>query len=99
MALPGKFATVVSMSENRANCRNCGEALLGPYCSHCGQNEGRGDFSFGLFYFAAFEYQSYSSHFDGLTEDLVRECTPDRTDATSTSDRYLRFWAGAGYAM
>ena len=47
MALPGKFATVVRMSENRANCRNCGEALLGPYCSHCGQNEGRGDFSFG----------------------------------------------------
>jgi hypothetical protein len=47
LALPGKFATVVRMSENRANCRNCGEALLGPYCSHCGQNEGRGDFSFG----------------------------------------------------
>ena len=51
------------------------------------------------FYFAAFEYQSYSSYFDGLTEDLVRECTPDRSDATSTSERYLRFWAGAGYAM
>jgi len=47
LALPGKFATVVPMSENRANCRNCGEVLLGPYCSHCGQNEGRGDFSFG----------------------------------------------------
>jgi hypothetical protein len=35
------------MSEKRANCRNCGEALIGPYCSHCGQHEGRGDFSFG----------------------------------------------------
>ena len=35
------------MSENRANCRNCGEALVGLYCSHCGQREGRGDLSFG----------------------------------------------------
>jgi len=35
------------MSEKRTNCRNCGEALIGPYCSHCGQHEGRGDFSFG----------------------------------------------------
>ncbi len=34
------------MSENQANCRNCGEALIGPYCSHCGQREDRGDLSF-----------------------------------------------------
>lgn len=46
LALHGKFVTVVPMSETRANCRNCGEALIGPYCSHCGQHEGRGDFSF-----------------------------------------------------
>tara|TARA_R110001592_G_scaffold337300_1_gene623455 strand:+ start:46073 stop:46921 length:849 start_codon:yes stop_codon:yes gene_type:complete len=35
------------MNENRRNCRNCGEALGGQYCSHCGQREGRGDLSFG----------------------------------------------------
>tara|TARA_R110001599_G_scaffold353817_1_gene598915 strand:+ start:41986 stop:42834 length:849 start_codon:yes stop_codon:yes gene_type:complete len=35
------------MNENRTNCRNCGEALGGQYCSHCGQREGRGDLSFG----------------------------------------------------
>jgi hypothetical protein len=35
------------MSENRANCRNCGEALIGLYCSHCGQREGSGDLTFG----------------------------------------------------
>ena len=60
----------------------------------------RGDFSFGLFYFAMFEYQAYSADFKGLaSEDMVRDCFPDRTDATSGSDGYLRFWAGAGYAM
>ena len=47
MALPGKFATVLPMNENRNYCRNCGEALAGQYCSHCGQREGRGDLSFG----------------------------------------------------
>lgn len=45
MALPGKFANVLPMRENQANCRNCGEALIGPYCSHCGQREDRGDLS------------------------------------------------------
>lgn len=47
MALPVKFATVQPMNEKCTNCRNCGEALAGQYCSHCGQREGRGDLSFG----------------------------------------------------
>ncbi len=47
MALSRIFATVLPMNENRTNCRNCGEALGGQYCSHCGQREGRGDLSFG----------------------------------------------------
>jgi hypothetical protein len=35
------------MTEQAGYCRNCGEPLRGPYCSHCGQREGRGDLTFG----------------------------------------------------
>lgn len=35
------------MTVQAHHCRNCGELLAGPYCSHCGQREGRGDLTFG----------------------------------------------------
>lgn len=35
------------MTVQASHCRNCGESLVGPYCSHCGQREGRGDLTFG----------------------------------------------------
>lgn len=61
----------------------------------------RGDLPFGLFYFGTFEYQSYSNDYDGLdtAEYAVRECYPDREDATTGKDSYIRMWLGVGYAM
>ncbi|MCA9671933.1 MAG: hypothetical protein KC503_40315 [Myxococcales bacterium] len=51
----------------------------------------------GVFYFLTFEYLSFSAEFAGLDASQVRGQTPDRAEATTGSDRYIRLWAGGGY--
>jgi len=59
-----------------------------------------GRLDLGLIYFATFEYLSFSTEFAGLPpETSVRTGHPDRREATSGSDAFIRIWAGLGYAM
>jgi hypothetical protein len=59
-----------------------------------------GRLDLGLIYFATFEYLSFSTDFTGLDPGTsIREGYPDRREATSGSDAFIRIWAGVGYAM
>lgn len=63
---------------------------------------GEKNLSFGrIFYFATFEYQSFSTDFAGLDPKThpAQSCTPQLNVATQGSDRYIRLWLGAGYAI
>ncbi len=53
----------------------------------------------GLFYFATFEYLSFSMSFNGLSPTDVRAKTADLALPSEGSDSFLRFWVGAGYAL
>lgn len=60
----------------------------------------RGQHGSGLFYFAIFEYLSFTLDFDGLDPSAQpRECSPDLAAPTSGTDAFLRAWAGVGYAL
>jgi len=52
----------------------------------------------GVTYFASFEYLSFSTDFAGLAQGIAkRPGLPDRFDASSGSDRFIRLWVGGGY--
>lgn len=52
----------------------------------------------GVTYFASFEYLSFSTDFAGLEQGIPkRPGLPDRFDASSGSDRFIRLWVGGGY--
>jgi opacity protein-like surface antigen len=60
-----------------------------------------GSLSFGLLYFASFEYQSYMTGFEGLE---AAEITPEKGSvdmgpASEGNDQYFRVWLGLGYAL
>jgi hypothetical protein len=63
----------------------------------------RGGFSgrlpFGMTYFVLAEYLDIRSDFSGRTERSTEQRTPLRlTGPSSSSDHYIRAWAGLGYA-
>jgi hypothetical protein len=60
-----------------------------------------GSLSFGLTYFASFEYQSYMTGFEGLEAAEISPVTGtvDMGPASEGTDQYFRFWAGVGYAL
>ncbi len=59
----------------------------------------------GIFYFLSVEYLRFNLGFAGLTASGVDPSQPppdgrkelDRADPTTGTDRYVRFWAGAGF--
>lgn len=55
----------------------------------------------GLFYFATFQLLNFSMKFTGLdaVSTAVRPNTADLGPASEGTDRFIRIWAGAGYAM
>ena len=60
-----------------------------------------GRFPFGLFYFLDVEYLRFSAQFDGLGQGVQASEIPelDRVMPMSSTDSFIRFWVGAGYAM
>jgi hypothetical protein len=59
-----------------------------------------GKVSFGLTYFATFEWLSHSVSFDGRTDITADQSVPpDRLESSKLSDGYIRFYAGLGYAL
>jgi len=62
----------------------------------------RGRLAFGLSYFAELEYLRFGTSFQGLTASGVSDAGKnkrDRAGATDGTDRFIRFWLGAGYAL
>jgi hypothetical protein len=50
-------------------------------------------------YFVNFEYLRFTTDFAGLEPGtVIRAGLPDRTDASSGVDRFIRLWLGLGYA-
>ena len=58
-----------------------------------------GEHPLGLFYFANVQLMGFSADFAGIAEATPTEETPVRAEPTSGSDRFVRFWLGAGYAF
>ncbi|MCA9671941.1 MAG: hypothetical protein KC503_40355 [Myxococcales bacterium] len=60
-----------------------------------------GRLSFGLMYFARFEFQSYNVDYAGLggTARPPLPGTFERAAASNAVDRYIRAWAGLGYVF
>ncbi len=60
----------------------------------------RGRHSSGFFFLVTAEYLSFRTSFDGFDpSDMPRPGFPDRTEGTKGSDRFIRMWGGAGYAL
>ena len=55
--------------------------------------------SFGLFYGLTFEYLRFGNDFLGRSDIQGSAPALVRKDATSGSDRFIRFWARVGYGM
>lgn len=56
-----------------------------------------GKLDFGMFYFAALEFLSYSVNFQGIDISIVQPNTPDLAAPSEGKDSYFRLWAGVGY--
>jgi len=54
----------------------------------------------GVIYFVNFEYLRFTTDFEGLAAGSFTNRTgfPDRQDASSGADRFIRLWLGAGYS-
>jgi hypothetical protein len=56
-----------------------------------------GQVIFGIYYFLDVEYLRFGADFEGVTPP--QQDPRDRFEATSSVDRFIRFWGGVGYAM
>ena len=53
----------------------------------------------GIFYFATFELLRFTATFQGLEAGAARQGSADSEDVTNSTDQFLRFWVGGGYAF
>ena len=53
----------------------------------------------GIFYFAHFEYLELGATFIGVEQGTAREKSADSESTTQSTDRFMRFWIGGGYAF
>jgi hypothetical protein len=59
----------------------------------------QGRLSLGITYFLVAEFLRFTAEWKGLAEDTTNLGPLDRIVPTQGSDRFLRLWAGVGYAM